>query len=663
MPIPESYLKNRIPDPDQVSHFRKHASYLLVGRVADRFFDAGWFLLGLGANLIVVMPYLIVLALLLGRFHFSVIKYWYSAVLIGAMVVFVPILFVTQLQVSRLSSGKTIARFSRLFGGMILAFGISVILTLSCLTVEYFRDEFRFNEMLLVPGIIGSGALFGALGLLHRAIPEKLRRNPVFLISVLTFSGALAVFMILVVLINWIVYGNTLEIAAFFKYLDGWSYVQIAVLAIFLASLFISLGWLYRNWSIIAWNKNGRAAVLQSIFGNGNILSKHNLLYLLPLLVTCLIVFLYRKITEKIGKDASEISFGIGPFSRSLNVFASINPSDNLDFSVDTKRTIDYLRTQRNGIRWRQEYVPTPEEGGLDTFGRFHVRTFGAVQSYVDNAAELNDLEASQKFLLRQTIAENSRKLLLQRANIALGQTGKELTAANRWALIKPILVEQTALRLLAPSSDFLLDPAETLEEEAKRLISEMLDAKVNSLYQKEFIDLFCPDLANRVPMPVRETSSFPGTIPVFFDGIDPKDKLFVLRAIGRSLLRNCAESDPRVIAFKALKDKLVLQVVAEEEIRKSIKESTDAELFEMCLSEPALVSKLEDATETNEEVDERNRPNLRFKEDVPFTDLMPVNLGEFRCSIPEQLGIYAASSNLDLKTTTGDVARELLCV
>lgn len=661
MPFPKNSATKQIPEPDQISHIRKHASYLLVGRVADRLFDGGWFFVGLASNLVVVMPYLIVLALLLGRFHFFIINNWHWATLVGVLTAFLPVLFVTQLQEGRVFSGNTITRVSRLFGGMILAFGLAVALILTCQTVEYLRDEFRFNELTMLSAIGGSGALFGGFGLLQRIIPEKLSKSQLFLVSFVSLSGALLVLMILVALVNWVVYGNTLEVAASVKYLNAWSYYQIAILAVVLASLIVAVGWLYQNRSVLSWTKEGWTAVVQSLFGSGSTFSRYNCLYLVPILGTSLMLFPYSKANERLGNDADAVSFGIGKYSRSLNVFAAITPTDNLHISERTKRTIERLRTQRNAIRQRQEYRHPPEDGGFDNSGKAHLKTFGATQSYVDNAAELYELDASEKFLLRQTIAEQSRKLLLQRANIALGQAGEELTAGNRWALVKPVLVEQTTLHLLTASDELLRKPAESLDQMENRLLSRLLDAKVNALYQREFLDLFCPELANRIPIPASETSSFPGTMPLFFDGIDSKDKVFIRRAAARSLLRSCKESDPRVIALKASWTDVFDQIAAEEKIRKTIERASDAELGDLCISEPVVVAPVEASTESAAAGEVKNRPVLKFQDNVPFTDRIPVNLRATWCSIPEQLGIYAASWNRDMKPSPGDVARELL--
>jgi hypothetical protein len=661
MPFPENSINKRLPEPKQLSHIRNHASYLLVGRVADRFFDAGWFLVGLAFNLVVVMPYLIVLALLLGRFHFFIIKNWHWAVFVGALVAFLPVLIVTQVQESRIPTRNTVASVSRVVGRMIIAFGIAVVLMLTSQTVEYFRDEFRFNELTMLSAIGGSGAVIGILGLLQRIIPEKLRRNHLFFVSLVSLSGALLVLMTLLALVNWVVYGNTLEVAAFVKFLETWSYYQIAILTIILTSSIVGLGWLHRNWSILKLGREGGTKVVQSLFGNGSTFSRCNCLYMLFIFATCLLVFPYTKANEQLGSDAKAISFGIGNYSRSLNVFAAISLSDKVQISEHTKRTIDHLRIQRNAIRQRQEYRHPPEDGGFDNSGTAHLKTFGVTQSYVDNASELYELDASEKFLLRQAVAQQSRKLLLQRSNIALGQAGGEFTAKNQWALVKPILVEQTALYLLTASGDLLLKPIETLDQIENRLLSLLLAAKVNALYQREFLDLFCPTLANRVPMPASETSSFPGTLPLFFDGIDTKDKLFIRRAVGRLLLRICKESDPRVIALKSTWTDVFNQIAAEEEIRKAIEGATDAELCELCISEPAVVVPVEASTDITPEGEVDRLHVLKFQDDIPFTDRMPINLGATWCSIPEQLGIYAASWNRDLKPTQGDVARELL--
>lgn len=642
-------------EPAQVGHIRKNASYLLVGGLTDRLFEAVWFAFGLWSNLLVVLPWFLSLVLCMGRWHFlalsSPLFYWVCL----ASALYLCHFYWPYQPVPRDHSLNWLRKISRRIGWLVLSLLLAVVLLSVNFAVEIFRDQFRLNEVSLFSTVVGLAGTVSGLGVVKNFLPVLARSRKWVWPLMLSAVGFAFVYVSLLLGVNWIVYGNPLEITRFLYFMLDWPRWSFALIAI---SSFLAL---------IVWGYLTRANSADQ---------KHNLLYSLPLLTaTGFIVSLSALTRESLSEQANDIKRDIGELSRPLGVFANLDV-DKLALTEKTKSLFNRLRVQRERVRMRQEYVSVADLADRKGFSQAAVETYGATQSFIDNAAELWDLERAEKFAIRESIGEKSREILRRRARLALG-AGTNLS--DDWNLAKPLLIELTVGTLLKTESvkfDENADPGEFLSQLQLAIQTSLNDQRVNSVYQTQFVRVHCPELEVTLPTPTRQTSFFPGTARVFFDGLeDEESQSAITRAIGNHILTGFDNDHPLSRAFTIKHAKIAEQIEIEAQVERDLMGKSGIELLKLRgqLPHPNQIKlSLHNSDSQTGDVDRGERlqpfpvPNLLelLKPNVPNTHLQSAETFSTAPPSTDELPPrthQAPEEMLNLEELTGQMARRIL--
>ena len=552
-------LGSNIPEPLAVTYIRNHASFLMTGRLADRLFEAAWFFIGLLANLLVVLPFLLSLGLVLGLHHYYILKTPITSGLCIVLALSSVLLVWHVLGGNRKSLANSVNPLSRILGWLIFAMGISVGVISVSFLIEVLRDQFRFNELTLLSTGTSILGLLSSIGALQNLLASTAIKSAKVLEGIVCVFGAAVVYFSLLLTVNWMVYGNPLEIARWFSSFPTLTGLRLTLWVAGLSLLFLL-------WALLS---NRRDSPF----------FKYNLIYLLPLIVAALaLVFLVRVSTEPVVNEAVLVSGGIGELSRPLGVFDSIEP-DGLELTDNTVSVLKRLQKQRDKIRSRQEYVnSSASDDQVEELTESNVKTYGLTQAYVDNAAELLELDDAEKFAVRQSLARKARQALLQRAFLLLGNLSEDFSAPAKWVVAKPVLVEMTALNVLKASK--AIQDRKSITEIEEFVLEKLSESRVGSLYQDEFIELFCPTLKGVIPVPTSQNSFFPGTAPLFFDGLDDEPSRTAIRiAIGRHLYRLGGENGTILDKYKTKHPQLHKLIVSEEQVRKKLSSTSSKQL------------------------------------------------------------------------------------
>lgn len=540
-------------EPSQVGHIRNNASYLLVGNLTDRLYEGFSFARGLWMNLLVLAPWFLTLALLCGRWHFQAlhhpILYWVG---FSAVIFLIECLRIPFRKTRTQHSLNKLRVNSEWIGRGLLAVIIGAILLSTSYSVELLRDQLRLNNFSLSVTFFSLTGTVSCLGMIKGILPKLASKSASVLAIMLGMLGLAFVYVSFVLFTNWIVYGNPLEITRWFNFLLSWPRWYFGAIALALGTaVFVRIIWVQSNWSV----------------------RKFNLLYSIPIVAAAVFtaVLCYQS-TETLKQQAQRVAKKIGKFSRPISLLSSLDLKQ-LDVSEETVDFVSQLRIQKEKIRRRQEYISTVETKDENDFSKTEVETFAMVQAYVDNAAELWELAHDEKYAFRQLVSQTSRSLLRKRAKLAFAVANENV---DDWTIAKTLLLESVTLSILDRhldewSADGSGDASEELKVILDRLGRTLAAYKVNSLYQEEFVAIYCPKLADSFPTPARSTSYFPGTANLFFDGIADRDSQ---KAIGLSLGKYLYRTDRKnalINAFKDLQPKFLENIAGEETVRNEL--------------------------------------------------------------------------------------------
>ncbi len=450
-------------------------------------------------NVVIVAPIFLLTVLLFGYLHFDVLAHPIRSILISTACMLIAWILTVSVKVFIGTTRRSQLTVPHFVGWIVVHLFASFCFVLASFAVEFLRDQFRLQEQSVFSTAGATAVLFGLLGTIRSYVPARWAKSQPIIVLAIATTTFLILFLCYVLAVNWLVYGNSAELGYWINRIPEKLHSATATFLITISIVCFILMMRFRR----------QKGFLIDCIG-----------FAIPSFAALIVLLIYWSGNGRSIRDqVRELLFSVGSLSRPLGVYCAIN-TEKSSLRDSTKTLIDRLKDQRRQLRNRQEIVEDSELS-LQSLDRYSsVINYGLARSYVDNAVELCSVDDAEKFEIRQAIARLSREALLKRAiSQSQGHVGS-FSDFQRWKLVRPVLIGLAKERVELKYENV---KAEELKRHTSDLLATLSNARVSSLYQREFEDLFVTN-SSRVPPPFSQTSTFPGSLPLFFDGLTEKD-------------------------------------------------------------------------------------------------------------------------------------------
>lgn len=470
-----------------VAWIRNHSSYLTVGTLSEKTGNLASFVWGTVTNALILAPFFLFLSLTIGYFHFHIWEHYVWAFL--ALTTVCAIGFAIVLAARGAGTGEERFRkrvrwqdrLKRLVGCIALGGGVGLLLLAIPFIVEAGRDSLRsggFASIAFGSSLVG---IVTSMAGLQRFLPGDGESKRPLLLLALCLLGIGSLYALLILLENYVVYGNPLHLMTLWM-LDFFAepaiYFWIALsLVVAMAISCICRGFQIRPW----W---AAAIPVCTVFGS----------------LACL--FLYSamcpsEVERKVEPSERLVTMRnrLGEITRPLRGIAD-SPLDVKDLPESLASVLSRLRIKRASLdefwEFRPEDYPDPDtnKGSLTPWS---VEYFGMAQDIADEGCDLLDADETELSQFRRKLAAVNRLGLY--AEFPSETNGDELNASD---LLYGALVRGIVDRLLAddergfdvPNTLDELADTDLIETTRANLLRELVTAKANAGHQAELAGL-----------------------------------------------------------------------------------------------------------------------------------------------------------------------------
>jgi hypothetical protein len=466
-----------------VNWIRNHSSYLTVGTLSEKTGNLASFVWGTVTNALIVAPFFLFLSLIIGFFHFYIWEHyiqaylWLTAICTLGFWVFLALRGVGTGEDRFRKTVRWQDRLKRLVGCIVLGGGAGLLLLVIPFMVETGRDVLRSGEFVsLTLGSSLVGIVTSMAGLQGFLPGDGETKRPLLLLA-LCLLGIGSLYVLLILLENFVVYGNPLHLMTLWM-LDVFSepaiYLWIALALV--VAMGISL--IFRGFRIRPlW---AAAVPICTVFGS----------------LACLWLYSATCPSEVQRKaESSErlvtMRNRLGEITRPLRGIAD-SPLDAADLPESLEPVLSRLRRKRVSLDEFWEFKPEDypkTDSNKDSLRDWSVEYFGMAQDIADEGCDLLDADDTELSQLRRKLAAVNRLGLY--AEFPVETTSDELGAME---LVYAALVRGIVDRLLAddergfevPNTLDDLAGTKLLETARKNLLDNAITVKANAGHQTE---------------------------------------------------------------------------------------------------------------------------------------------------------------------------------
>lgn len=502
---------------------RSHSSYLTLGGIAGYLGSIFKYAVGVLNISLILLPILLMLALILGKLHFTVLRNPIItsvsiAIAIGAFASLLPVVLGdvhNRVDLFR-SEVEDRKQWNRITGWFVLGLLCGLAVVGFSWLLEAWRSvlqDVTFTWLGILSSVV-AGA--GTIATLQKILPTQPRRLPFsfpWRSIVFGATGLGLIVLSLLILVDFVVYGNPFYLLQFVP-----STGTPEIYLVF-AALMLSL-------AAITWRarKSGQRA-----YRRDTILSV--LLCLSPLL--CLMVIVDR--TNGISSLVSKTKMAIGELTRPLKTLVTKDFSGE-KLPIGYKEKLDRIMTRGNQLDDLYESVPAGNDSNKSMLiSPWNLEYYRAAQMFVNDAQGLIEADDLDVFRMKQLIARIDRRGIVKLADAKLKSFPAVTPHTDVVAKDAPSIqdvcwratISQVVRRIVSAeyrsqnirTSEQFREEITTLLSEAKvkELLSELARNFPSARYQDEFAsftgrgsELKAADLG----IGTRTTSSALGTIP-----------------------------------------------------------------------------------------------------------------------------------------------------
>ena len=409
-PLSQKSSNDQFPFPygiesNHLAWIRDHASYLTVGGAVSHLAGVGTYLFGTLKNLLVVAPIMLMMALTFGKAHFLLLDHPVETFIVMSFGVGGCAWVARRFQnkksegvVKRLSTERTIGWF--VVGGI-----CGALTALTPIAVELSRDQVRDIHMTL-SGVLGTiVAAAAGLELIRSIVPLDNSKRRAVIMWGMGAAGFGVFAIILLVLINFVVYGNPLRLFSpkmFFSSIHWELYGSLTIALGVLAFSFLVV--IVRVWCFCPnWQDHVTSICLVLLPAIWLVWEARNDSSFKALLES----------TRQIGELSRPLASVVGKSFDGLSLPSAVEPA--------------FARLQNQKTALDQFYETESIESGASKMsaevGPWATKYFGMAMQFVDNGYELLDVGGVDKFKLRQILAQADRQRILGLAETRLPPT------------------------------------------------------------------------------------------------------------------------------------------------------------------------------------------------------------------------------------------------
>lgn len=411
-PFPLRRKQRRENESAYLIWLRNHSSYLTVGDLISKLGSITCFVLGTIGNSLILFPWMVLIAFLIGGFHFQLVEHRLASFLVIAeltmFVVVISFVYRRFISGSLADSSRYILTNVRWAGLIFLSALIASVVLAVPWIVESMRDQLRHTEFSwfgLASALTGVSTAFGTI---KSFIPIKQGMWRTVYLTGLALFGFACVVVVVICLENFVVYGNALRLVPQWLPIHLWSepfiYLWIFLSAVIVVAIRVG---------VAGWKLSFRVVyfpVLATAVFCCVGLSLH--FFDRPLIDL--------RVEEELEHDAgafSEMRNGIGRLTLPLSGIANVEVDDRIDTGL--KKILLAMKNQKRQLDEFYSLQPhdyadlSPLDQHRDPWS---VRYYELAMDFADNGAEISESGRQNIERLRHLFARPVRWILVQEA-------------------------------------------------------------------------------------------------------------------------------------------------------------------------------------------------------------------------------------------------------